>query len=282
MTHTHYAPAKINLWLRVFQSDATGYHPIDTLFCAIDLCDRIDISKSGNGIQLDVHGADLGTVEQNLAYRAAHEYCLAVGLSPSLQITLHKNIPAGAGLGGGSSDAAAVLHALQVMHENRLPESDLLALAARLGSDVPFFLCGSHLARATGRGEILTALPALPPRNVLVLMPSFAINTREAYQWLDDDGGLTATNVHETRADSWDDVAEVAVNDFEKVLFARFPQLRQLRDAVHASGASIALVSGSGSALFGVYADAGRAEQARSELASRFGDVAIYPAQTMK
>ena len=282
MTHTHYAPAKINLWLRVFQSDATGYHPLDTLFCAIDLCDRIDITKTGNGIQLTVHGADLGTVGQNLAYRAAREYCLAVGLSPSLQMTLHKKIPAGAGLGGGSSDAAAVLRALQMMHDNRLPESDLLALAARLGSDVPFFLCGSHFARATGRGEVLHALPQLPQRNVLVLMPPFAINTREAYQWLDDDGRLTAANVHETRADNWDDLAKAAVNDFEKVLFARFPQLRQLRDALHASGAAIALVSGSGSALFGVYADAGRAEQARLELARRFGDVAIYPAQTMK
>ena len=282
MTHTHYAPAKINLWLRVFQSDATGYHPLDTLFCAIDLCDRIEITTTGKGIHLTVHGADLGAVEQNLAYRAAREYYLAVGLPPSLQMTLHKNIPVGAGLGGGSSDAAAVLHALQMMHDNRLPESDLLALAARLGSDVPFFLCGSHLARATGRGEVLHALPQLPQRNVLVLMPPFAINTREAYQWLDNDGGLTAANVHETQADSWDDVAKAAVNDFEKVLFARFPQLRQLRDALHASGAAIALLSGSGSALFGVYADAGRAEQARSELASRFGDVAIYPAQTMK
>ncbi|HEY0810410.1 MAG TPA: 4-(cytidine 5'-diphospho)-2-C-methyl-D-erythritol kinase [Longimicrobiales bacterium] len=282
MTHTHYAPAKINLWLRVFQSDATGYHPLDTLFCAIDLCDRIEITTTGKGIHLAVQGADLGAVEQNLAYRAAREYYLAVGLPPSLQMTLHKNIPVGAGLGGGSSDAAAVLHALQMMHDNRLPESDLLALAARLGSDVPFFLCGSHLARATGRGEVLHALPQLPQRNVLVLMPPFAINTREAYQWLDNDGGLTAANVHETQADSWDDVAKAAVNDFEKVLFARFPQLRQLRDALHASGAAIALLSGSGSALFGVYADAGRAEQARSELASRFGDVAIYPAQTMK
>lgn len=282
MTQTYYAPAKVNLWLRVFRSDATGYHPLDTLFCAIDLSDRIEIKHASEGIRLNVHGADLGPLETNLAYRAAREYYHEIGLTPAIEMALHKQIPAGAGLGGGSSDAAAVLRALQQMHDHRLPEQDLFALSARLGSDVPFFLCHSPLAHAKGRGEVLNALPALPQRHVLVVMPAFSISTRDAYQWLDDSGVLIEAEDSFTRAESWNDVEQIAVNDFEQVLFPRFPALQQLRDALRQTGARIALVSGSGSAVVGVYADGSQAEQARTALASRFGDIAIHSARTME
>jgi 4-diphosphocytidyl-2-C-methyl-D-erythritol kinase len=127
MTQTYYAPAKVNLWLRVFRSDHTGYHPLDTLFCAIDLSDRIEINPAAAGIQLHVLGADLGPPETNLAYRAALEYYHAIGAAPAIEMVLHKRIAAGAGLGGGSSDAATVLRALQQMHDHRLPEADLFA-----------------------------------------------------------------------------------------------------------------------------------------------------------
>jgi len=108
MSQTHYAPAKINLWLRVFAPDETGYHPLDTLFCAIDLQDEL-VMDEGEGIELEVTGADVGPTENNLAYRAAQEYFLAIGEKPGVAIKLDKNIPAGAGLGGGSSDAATTL-----------------------------------------------------------------------------------------------------------------------------------------------------------------------------
>ena len=281
MRRTFRAPAKVNLWLRVFRSDPTGYHPLDTLFCAIDLCDRIDIAPADTGIRLHVLGAALGVPENNLAYRAAREYYHQIGVAPSLEITLHKNIPAGAGLGGGSSDAATVLQALQELHENCLPEADVLAIAARLGSDVPFFLCGSPVAHATGRGELLTALPPLPQRSVIVLMPPFTISTSDAYAWLDANGQLMAPRTHDISARSWHDVEQVAINDFEPVLFQRYPRLRELRDALRASGSSISLVSGSGAALFGVYADAAQAEAASADFARRFGDVEIFAARTL-
>jgi 4-diphosphocytidyl-2-C-methyl-D-erythritol kinase len=282
MTCSYFAPAKINLWLRVFRSDATGYHALDTLFCAIDLSDRIEIAAGAEGIHLHVHGADLGPSPGNLAYRAAQAYYHELGLVPAVSITLHKTIPAGAGLGGGSSDAAAVLRGLQELHEQRLPEQDLLAMAARLGSDVPFFFCGAPLAHAIGRGEVLVALPAFEPRSVLVLMPPFAIATNDAYRWLDESGTLQDRRVVISRhPEGWHDVERVAVNDFEPVLFARYPQLEDLRDALRASGADITMLSGSGSAVFGVFSDARQAERARAELAGRFADVAIHTARTL-
>ena len=281
MTRTYFAPAKINLWLRVFQVDSTGYHPLDTLFCAIDLSDRIEIGR-GHGIELDVTGADVGPNENNLAYRAAFEYHHALGIEPNVRIKLHKVIPSGAGLGGGSSDAATVLRALQETHDQRLPEPDLLALAARIGSDVPFFLCGSHLAYATGRGGLLTALPALPARHVVVVMPAFSITTRDAYGWLDAHGTAEAAGASRAHPESWNDVERAAVNDFEPVLFQRFPQLAALRNALKDSGAAIAMVSGSGSALFGIFESEKAAAKARETLAGRFNDVAVHSARTLE
>ena len=268
MSGTWYAPAKINLWLRVFTGDESGYHPLDTLFCAIDLCDRLEISAADR-LSLEVSGAELGPVASNLAYRAAHEYFLTIGARPHGAIKLHKIIPAGAGLGGGSSDAAAVLRALQQLHGHALPPEDVLALAARLGSDVPFFLCGSPLARAGGRGELLEPLPALPQRAVLILVPHFAIATRDAYQWLDESGTLAPAAEPAPRPESWRDVEQHTVNSFEPVLFARYPMLRELRDRLLRAGAAVALVSGSGSALFGVFAEettAAAAQHALSDL----------------
>jgi 4-diphosphocytidyl-2-C-methyl-D-erythritol kinase len=135
MTRTFFAPAKINLWLRVFAPDASGYHPLDTLFCAIDLRDQLDVGD-GPGLHLDVSGIEVGEVEDNLVYRAAHAYFECIGKSPDVQLKLQKNIPAGAGLGGGSSDAAATLIALQERNDWALPHDEMMSLAAQLGSDI--------------------------------------------------------------------------------------------------------------------------------------------------
>lgn len=281
MKRTYYAPAKINLWLRVFESDATGYHPLDTMFCALDMCDRIDVQAGVEGIHLRVSGADVGPVENNLAFRAAHDFFATLGIPPAIDIELIKNIPAGAGLGGGSSDAATVLRALQELQPNKLPHQDLLAIAARLGSDVPFFLCGSSFAHATGRGEILKPVPPLPSRPVIVVIPEFAISTRTAYEWLDDSGSLRQPDAAAAPAGSWSDVAKRARNDFEPVLFARHPVLHQIRDRLVAEAAAIALVSGSGSALFGVFEDADAASAAQQALQREFSSARVVATRTL-
>ena len=278
MTRSVYAPAKINLWLRVFTPDHTGYHPLNTLFCAIDLHDRLTLSLRGDDIQLEVHGPDVGPVSANLAARAALEYCHALGVRPGVHIVLEKNIPAGAGLGGGSSDAAAVLRALQDLHDHRLPEQDVLAIAARLGSDVPFFLCGSPFALAGGRGELLQPIPMLPQRDVVVIVPDFPIATRAAYGWLDDEGSFRHDAAAPAVPSSWEDVRAAACNDFEPVLFQRYHELQHARAALVEAGAAIALVSGSGSALFGIFDDS---RAAAETLKKRLPTARIVSARTL-
>lgn len=152
------APAKVNLLLRVHGRRADGFHELETLFQAIDFADELTVELAGDEVQLEVVGTDvgvadgLGPVTENLAFRAAEAYRLAAGLDSGVRILLGKNIPAGAGLGGGSSDAAAVLRALDYLTDGAVAGETLLVMGANLGSDVPFFLCGSTLALARGRG----------------------------------------------------------------------------------------------------------------------------------
>jgi 4-diphosphocytidyl-2-C-methyl-D-erythritol kinase len=271
------APAKINLWLRVFAPDETGYHPLDTLFCAIDLADEIEIAEGDDGIELIVRGADVGPADKNLAHRAAAEYFTATGISPRIRIVLQKNIPAGAGLGGGSSDAAAVLLALNELNGNVLPLADLMAMGARIGSDVPFFMCGSRVAHATGRGEVLTGLPPLPRAPAIIVAPKFSIATAQAYGWLDEARAYeveTQRAAASTPAD-WSGVAQRAFNSFESVLFARIPELARARDEIRRTGAEIAMVSGSGSALFGIYESAAHCEKAAALLGAQMPDAVV-------
>lgn len=268
MAETFHAPAKVNLALRIFAPDNTGYHPLDTLFCAIDLSDALEITEGDAGIALHVTGFDAGTAERNLAYRAANEFYLATGIAPRIAIRLEKKIPAGAGLGGGSSDAAAVLRALDQMHGGVLPENDLFAIAARLGSDVPFFLCRSAFARATGRGEVIDEVPALPRAPMIVVAPAIAVPTVDAYRWLDEANAFsTPQDVEWKLPADWDDVAKNAANDFETVLFHKYPVLARYKQTLLDSGATLALLSGSGSALFAVYASENQRDGAVQRLA---------------
>jgi len=137
------APAKVNLSLRVLARERSGYHQLETLFCALELRDEIEIERGGGALSLQVEGAELGPPEENLVHRAAVAFHDAAGIRPDTRIRLRKRIPAGAGLGGGSSDAAATLAALNALHGAPLGPTHLLRLGAELGSDVPFFLCGS-------------------------------------------------------------------------------------------------------------------------------------------
>lgn len=280
MNGRFFAPAKINLSLRVFAPDATGYHPIDSLFCALELADEIKIEPATNGVQLEVSGAELGPLQANLAYRAAHEFYQAAGLPARVSMQLSKRIPAGGGLGGGSSDAATVLRALNELHHGILPQDDLMSLAARLGSDVAFFLCGSSLAHATGRGEVLRLLPPLPRAGVILLVPTFGIATREAYRWIDDESAYSPEDTKPFSTYDWNTVAQRAQNAFETVVFRKHPQLAKLKSALQASGAQIALLSGSGSTLFGVYATLQDRDGAAENLRRTVADAAIVTTAT--
>lgn len=279
------ALAKVNLFLRVLaREEETGYHGVETLLCLIDLADSVRAERrEGRGVTIDVSGADLGTPEQNLAVQAATAVLDAVGHRFAIHITLSKRIPVRAGLGGGSSDAAAALHAANRLAGNAIPRHELLQLAARLGSDVPFFLTGAPLAVAWNRGERMLRLPPLPSAPALLLTPRVSVATAEAYRWVDaarqSAGRRGAVALDLDALSGWGDIARMAGNDFESAVFGRHPDVRAAFEALVATQPLLCRMSGSGSTLFAVYRSARDREDAAMMLSRKHG--ATTPVETV-
>ena len=265
------APAKVNLRLCILAREESGYHQLETVFCAISLADRVGVARGEAGIRLEVEGGvDVGPHERNLAVRAAERFHRETGIAPAVDLHLTKHIPAAAGLGGGSSDAAAVLRALNALHGDPLPRAALLQMAIELGADVPFFLCGSPLALAWGRGERLLPLPPLPPRPVLVAHPGQAMPTAEAFREVaalrGGDYAPEAALIDPDALRSWGRIAELARNDFEPVVVPRIAVLADGLNAMLDTGARIALLAGSGSSIFAIFDSADERDTASAEL----------------
>jgi 4-diphosphocytidyl-2-C-methyl-D-erythritol kinase len=273
------ARAKLNLHLGILAREDSGWHQIETIFCRLELADELDIHTGDAGVRLTLDGPDLGPPDRNLAVRAAHAFLGAAGVAGGVDIHLVKRIPAGAGLGGGSSDAAATLLALNQLHGEPLDPEALLELGAALGSDVPFFVADTALALAWGRGERLLPLDALPRAQVLLAIPPFRISTPDAYRRLDDaaHGQVgPAPRLHRGGDyQTWSSFALGASNVFEDVLFPHYPQLARLKAALRAAGAFLALMTGSGSAVFGLFPDADALHAAHDRLRAAFGDVSF-------
>lgn len=264
------APAKVNLFLHVLAREDSGYHGLETLFCALSLADSVTVRRGGPGVRLRVDGGvDTGPPERNLAVRAAEAFHARAGVPAAVDIELVKRIPAQAGMGGGSSDAAAALRALNALHGEPLDRAALLQLAIALGSDVPFFLCGSPLALAWSRGERLAALPPLSARPVLIAHPGTAMPTPEAFRALAERrGGGYAPRSRTLAAhdlSSWDALEVLAENDFQPVVEERIPFVGLAVAAMRRCGARIAMMAGSGSAVFGVF----DSEDGRDDAAER-------------
>jgi 4-diphosphocytidyl-2-C-methyl-D-erythritol kinase len=265
------AQAKINLLLRVLAREASGYHSLETVFLRLDLADDVRVRVAG-GASLDCTGPaipdhGLGPTERNLAYRAAKAYSDATGWPHGFAIEIVKQIPVGAGLGGGSADAGAVLRALDAMAPNPLG-ARLIELAAPLGADVAFMTIESPMAVAWGRGERLLPIRALVPHPTLVVMPHFSIATADAYQWLSSDRGSYVPTAGVIAPDSlatWESIVALATNDFERVVSARYPVITALVDKLTARDALLAMLSGSGSAVFGIFAEPPDAEAIERE-----------------
>jgi 4-diphosphocytidyl-2-C-methyl-D-erythritol kinase len=252
------APAKVNLRLHILSREESGYHSLESLFCALSLSDRVEIRRGEPGVRIEVEGGiDVGPPERNLAVRAARRFYAELGEEPAVDLHLAKRIPSAAGLGGGSSDAAAVLRGLDALHGGVFPREMLARMAIELGSDVPFFVCGSTLALGWGRGERLLPLPPLPPRPVLVAHPGEAMPTSDAFRRVAElRGGAyepRAALIDPAALASWEAVAALAANDFEPVVAERIPVLRDALDAMRAAGARVSLLAGSGSSVFGVF-----------------------------
>jgi 4-diphosphocytidyl-2-C-methyl-D-erythritol kinase len=277
------APAKINLWLRVFGRDARGFHAIESLFQLISLADDLVAERAAAGVSLCGAPAGLGPVEQNLIVRAATRFLAASRVKGGVTISLTKRIPWNAGLGGASSDAAATLAALNRLYAWPFSPGDLLELAAGLGSDVPFFLAGSALALGWGRGERLLALPALPPRPVLVVPPPAPVRTADAYAWIDKDRGSADAGEYarvfpaELFA-SWKGVCTQSHNDFEAVVAGHLPQVGHWLDRLRETEAFLVRLAGSGGAIVALF----ETVQARDAAWIRLGaDAAMVRADTL-
>jgi 4-diphosphocytidyl-2-C-methyl-D-erythritol kinase len=241
----------------VLAREAGGYHQVETLFCRTALHDELTFDAAPHGLTLTVDGEEPGDPGDNLVTRAAHAFARSTGIDPAVHITLHKRIPAGAGLGGGSSDAATTLHALNARHGEPLSRDELLEIGRQIGSDVPFFVTGADLALGWGRGERLLTLPPLECAHLLIAVPDQPIATASAYAALaarrTADAGHAARSIETDTLTSWNRIARLASNDFEEIAIGRIPAIARVRDCLRSHNARITLLCGSGSAMFGLF-----------------------------
>jgi 4-diphosphocytidyl-2-C-methyl-D-erythritol kinase len=253
--------AKLNLGLRVLYRRPDNYHELRTLFQTISLADELTVRfvKSRN-TSISIEGTP--EIADNLVERAARFVLQTLEIDADVRFVLAKNIPAGAGLGGGSSDAAAVLLALPALAGKPITPDKLTELAARLGSDVPFFLHGGTVL-GLGRGEELYPVPDRSGKFVLLVTPDVHSSTAEAYRDLSETLTLVPlqNRLNSFQQEVWQPVWQPGkdpVNDFEGVVFARHPELGRIKDKLQRSGSEVASMTGSGSAVFGIFRDRGR------------------------
>ncbi|MEP7071512.1 MAG: 4-(cytidine 5'-diphospho)-2-C-methyl-D-erythritol kinase [Verrucomicrobiota bacterium] len=255
------AHAKVNLSLRVLRKREDGFHEIETVMAPITLCDLLHFAPAADFF-FQCSAPDVPSGEDNLVVRAARLFFAETKLEPKVAITLTKRIPHGAGLGGGSSDAAATLRGLNRFFDTQLSEEEMKVCAETLGSDVPFFL-RQRAAICCGRGELITFWSLPKTIHLVLLKPAFGVPTPWAYsRW-------SATR--ERPQEEANAFGITFLNDLEEPVFARFPFLQVLKDWLRAQeGVKVAQMSGSGSTVFAVMEDGsfgqGLVARARAEL----------------
>lgn len=256
------ANAKINLTLDVVGKRADGYHNVSMIMQEISLCDTLEINLTDdNTINIVCDKQIVDRNEDNLAYKAAKLFFEHSGKMGGCSIELHKKIPSMAGLGGGSSDAAAVLKALNTLWDNPLSNQKLKEIALTLGADVPFFIDGGT-AIAEGIGEILTPISGIKPRWLAVIKPDVSVSTGEAYKKIDS-SDPTHPDVKKAaeciRNGDMDSLYKVCGNVFETALGDAKETIDAVKSHFISAGAEFAMMSGSGSAVFGIFDDKNRA-----------------------
>lgn len=266
--------AKLNLDLRVLNQGPGGFHELRSVFQTISLHDRIDIAYAPSK-KTQIEGTS--QIPNNLIERAARALLDHTRTTAKIEFRLEKRIPMGSGMGGGSSDAAAVLLALPVLAGMTVSPEELIRIGAGLGSDVPFFLLGGA-AVALGRGTELYPLPEIAPKKLLIVAPGVHVSTPEAYRAFDRAGGGKLTEAQVVQyIDSFQSrvwglgkslskggAGSEAVNDFERVVFPQHRQLKSILTTLQKSGADPARMTGSGSALFGVFTTQQQVLEARA------------------
>jgi 4-diphosphocytidyl-2-C-methyl-D-erythritol kinase len=256
--------AKINLRLEILGKRADGYHELRTIFQSVSLRDELRLRHSRQpGIALTIRGSEPLSQEpfqKNLVYRAADALRHELKIRSGVEIELHKKIPAGRGLGGGSSDAAAALLGYLRLTRRKLPTARLLEITASLGADVPFFLLGGR-ALGIGRGDEIYPLPDIAKQYILIVSPrDIHVPTCEAYRWVKAPAlratltkGAANPTLWKFCALCWSTQGSGLANDFERPVFRRYPRLDRIKRVLLQRGATEASLAGSGSAVFGVF-----------------------------
>jgi 4-diphosphocytidyl-2-C-methyl-D-erythritol kinase len=261
------AYAKINIGLRILGKRPDGYHNIETIFHQIDLYDELSLLPCDT-IKLSSSSAEIPCDSSNLCVRAADLLRSQTGHSDGIHITLTKRIPVGSGLGGGSSDAATVLIALNDQWRLGIPQEKLVWLAASLGSDVPFFLRGGT-ALGTSRGEVLDYFKLRMPYWILTATPDIHISTAWAYSNVrlkPANGAPALRKLVEQTIDSPEQLRAGIYNDFQGAVFQHYPRVAQLAESLTKAGAVFSQLSGSGSSVFGFFQSQPEAQQAERML----------------
>ena len=280
MKLSHKSHCKINLLLNVVGQRTDGFHELEMLMLPVPIFDRLDFELLGHGIELTCNQPGIPTDSSNLVCQAAESFAAKAGVTGGVRVHLEKSIPAEGGLGGGSSNAAATLLALNKLHDQPLGQATLHELAAELGSDVPFFM-QSQAAVAKGRGEIIepvAPLEALDGKSLLLVRPGFGVPTPWAYQSLAKFPGAKnrplgqANELAKSLANgSLAEAGDTFYNSLEAPVFDKFPLLNLMKQHALANGAEAALLCGSGSTVFVICSDAATAQSLGQAIKSKFG-----------
>ena len=260
-----HAPAKVNLHLEIRGLLPDGYHEILSVVHSIPLFDSVHVRSLKAQNSLTVHCDPPLGGKPNIALTAAKAFASRCRVETGIEIRIEKRIPVGAGLGGGSSDAAAVLSGLNSLFSFPLSEAELHELAAKIGSDVPFFLNGSA-ALMSGRGEIIRALRPRADLFVVLVDPGFPVSTARAYDWWDAETGEERRSVAagqlQLQFEHQPPISWTFFNSFQRAVERRYPLIGRIREDLEQAGADLAVMSGSGSSVVGIYADAETARAA--------------------
>jgi 4-diphosphocytidyl-2-C-methyl-D-erythritol kinase len=260
------APAKVNYRLDVLRRRPDGYHDLRMIMQRIDLCDEIVITLADKpGIRVTCGQEGVPDGPGNIAWMAADALLKKSGRQAGIDISIAKNIPVAAGLGGGSSDAATVLMGVNELLELRFSDEQLMEIGVKLGADVPFFIF-KRCALAEGIGERLTPLVQIPAAWLVLVNPNIHVSTAWVYKNLQLTSGNSA-NIIPLFYNSIGDICAILANDLESVTIDRFPMIGEIKKRLLAAGARGTLMSGSGPTVFALFDNEGRARQAAQELA---------------
>ena len=288
------APAKINLGLKVLPKRADGFHDIVSIFSTVDLCDSITVTSGGKKNTCLVECEGMKLPENNTITLAYKAFCVLTGVDEGVHVSLKKCIPAGGGLGGGSSDASSFLHLIDTLFCTHLNKSSYMELSGSVGSDVFFFTeallakeqgrlkDGRFAAVVTGRGENVRQIDARNDFSVLLVFPGVSVSTKEAYALVDEAHCKSAFHSEESvTADSLEEIYRRPIqewfflNDFTSPVEDKFREIRAALDELRESGADFADMSGSGSTVFGIFTDVECARQALNVISKRWKAVLL-------